>query len=74
MPKVRVLQAYISQVQLLYNTSVEANSLNANASISTGFFIIYMPERPDYGYATSNVVAMTVIMNGPVLQISQKVQ
>ena len=33
-----------------------------------------LPERTDYGYAASNVVAMTVIINRLVLRISQTVQ
>jgi len=44
--------------------------LNTN---TTGFFIICMSERSKYGYAVSNVAATIVIINGPVLWISQKV-
>ena len=33
-----------------------------------------MPERFDYGYAASNIVATIVIVNGQVLQISRKVK
>ena len=48
---------------------LKADSHNANTSV----FYICMPERSNYGYAASNVVATMVIINGPVLRISQKV-
>ena len=72
----RAQQAYIlgkSQVpmlQLLCNTSVWLIALMPIRYVHW-FLYIYMPERSDYGYATSNVVATIVIINGPVLRISQ---
>jgi len=59
----------VSMLKLLFNTSVKANSLNANTSTSTGFYCICMPERSEYGYAAGNVVATIFIMIGPVLWI-----
>jgi len=56
-----------------YVTLLKANSLNANTSTTTGFFIYADLKGPKYGYAASKIVAMIVIINGLVLWISQKV-
>jgi len=57
-------------LQLLCNTCL---SLNANASVFNGFFIC-MPERFNYGYAASNIVATILIINRRVLRILRKVK
>ena len=70
----RGLREYISgksrapMLQLLCNTS-EANSLMPIRIHPLGS--LCMPERSNYGYAASNVVAMIVIINGPVLQMPE---
>ena len=63
----------VPMLQLLCNTSVEANSLNANTSVSTGFLyaclkgpVMVMQQ------VTLYTVATIVIINGPVLRKSQK--
>ena len=54
-------------LRLLSNTSVKANSLNANISVSTGIVIrICMPERFDFGCIPSSIVATIVIVNGQI--------
>ena len=45
-----------------YVTLPKANNLNANMSTSNWVLYICMPERSDYGYAASNVVATIVSM------------
>jgi len=58
----------VPMLQLLCNTSIKANSFNANTSMSTRFFIYANPIMVMHH---NNVI---VIVNGPVLRISQKIQ
>ena len=54
-------------MQLLCNTSVKANSLNANTTVQVrplgSLYMHDMPERSDYGCAASNIIATIGTIN-----------
>jgi len=53
-------KSLVSMLQLLCNTFIKGNGLNANMSLSTG--LVVYTERSDYGYAASSIVATIVII------------
>jgi len=61
----------VPMLQLLCNT-FKANILDANASVTTRSFIYASLEDSVIVIGSNNIVARIVIINGQVLQISQK--